>query len=305
MKVTHKECRHCNQTLEINMFKDVRRKNVSGRYNYYKHSYCHECEVKRQSEYNKTKPRREGTLSWDEYVKQKAESKKRRLESLAVEKEQRKIEREKLKQEKLKLKEKQRKLNEEAGKAKWNAWYAAYKESGIIERLQEEGRKKAEQERIAALETGVRVCGTCKEEKPLSQYHMRNRKRKDGSVYAVPYSNCKTCRRNKNRYYEHTPAGKAAKKRNRVIRDRRSRRATPKWLTPEQRKQIVDIYEHMRDCRVVTGEDYHVDHIVPLRGENVCGLHVPWNLQVLPACVNMAKSNQIEDTPYGPLEQVP
>lgn len=184
-----------------------------------------------------------------------------------------------------------------AGKDKWDAWYAEYKESGIVERMQEEWRKKAEQERVAALETGVRVCGTCKEEKPLSQYHMRNRKRKDGSVYAVPYSTCKTCRRNNNRYYNKTPTGKEVKKRNRVMRDRRSKKATPKWLTPEQRKQIVDIYEHMRDCRVVTGEDYHVDHIVPLRGENVCGLHVPWNLQVLPASVNMAKSNQIEVPP--------
>lgn len=291
MKDTHKECRLCKQALELNMFKDVRKKNGSGEYKYYKNSYCKECEVKRQAEYNKTRARPEGVLSWDEHVKQKAESKKKRLERLAAEKHQRKIEREKLKQEKLKLKEEQRKLNIEAGRAKWEAWFAAYKESGAIERMQQEWRKKAEQEREAMYAKGVKVCSTCKEEKPLSQYHMTTRKRKYHS-YKVPYSSCKTCRRTYNNYYEKTHEGKIKKRKRAALRDRRNRQATPKWLTKEHKQQIADTYELMRDCRAVTGEDYHVDHIVPLRGENICGLHVPWNLQVLPGYVNITKSNK-------------
>jgi len=68
--------------------------------------------------------------------------------------------------------------------------------------------------------------------------------------------------------------------------------ATPKWLTEEQIESIRLLYWLAEDLYAISGQKYHVDHIVPLQGKNVCGLHVPWNLQILPADINISKSNK-------------
>ena len=71
--------------------------------------------------------------------------------------------------------------------------------------------------------------------------------------------------------------------------------ATPKWLSRNHIMQIENLYWLCNDLKSVSGEIYHVDHIVPLRGKNVCGLHVPWNLQVLPADINLSKGSRHEN----------
>lgn len=78
---------------------------------------------------------------------------------------------------------------------------------------------------------------------------------------------------------------------------RRSHRiATPKWLTRRQKSEIRQLYQIAMTMTKTTGEQYVVDHIVPLRSEFVCGLHVPWNLRVITREENLAKSNQLVDT---------
>lgn len=69
----------------------------------------------------------------------------------------------------------------------------------------------------------------------------------------------------------------------------RKKQRVPLWLSDEQRTQIRRFYELAHKLTELHGVKYHVDHIVPLCGKGVCGLHVPWNLQVLTAHENQRK----------------
>lgn len=68
---------------------------------------------------------------------------------------------------------------------------------------------------------------------------------------------------------------------------------TPAWLTVEHKAAIVAIYKEAARRRK-DGEDVHVDHVVPLAGKLVCGLHVPWNLAIITARENQKKNNRFE-----------
>ena len=79
-------------------------------------------------------------------------------------------------------------------------------------------------------------------------------------------------------------------------RRRKHREATPPWLSREQKAQIRELYKIAITMTKTTGEQYVVDHIVPLRSDVVCGLHVPWNLRVIPRQENLLKSNKLIDS---------
>jgi hypothetical protein len=68
--------------------------------------------------------------------------------------------------------------------------------------------------------------------------------------------------------------------------------ATPSWLTEDQLADMARLHELCRKFEQLMPAKYHVDHIVPLQGKTVCGLNVPWNLQILEAKANIRKGNR-------------
>ena len=67
---------------------------------------------------------------------------------------------------------------------------------------------------------------------------------------------------------------------------------TPAWLTLVDFERIENEYRLAALQAKITGTIWHVDHIIPLQGKNVCGLHVPTNLKAIPGMDNLRKSNR-------------
>ena len=67
---------------------------------------------------------------------------------------------------------------------------------------------------------------------------------------------------------------------------------TPSWLNQAHFAEIEGTYHFAKVMEMITGRKYHVDHIEPLQGRDVSGMHVPWNLQVILAQENFRKGNK-------------
>ena len=67
---------------------------------------------------------------------------------------------------------------------------------------------------------------------------------------------------------------------------------TPVWLTAEDHRLMTDYYQMAKELEAIFPWKQHVDHIVPLQGKLVSGLHTPLNLQILSEAANLQKSNK-------------
>ena len=68
---------------------------------------------------------------------------------------------------------------------------------------------------------------------------------------------------------------------------------TPKWLTEDDIWLIKEAYDLAALRTKMFGFSWHVDHVVPLQGKSVSGLHVPTNLRVIPGVENIRKGNRV------------
>ena len=69
---------------------------------------------------------------------------------------------------------------------------------------------------------------------------------------------------------------------------------TPAWLDADDFWMMAQAHELAVLRTKMFGFPWHVDHVIPLRGKKVSGLHVPINLQVVPGIDNLRKSNGYE-----------
>ena len=161
----------------------------------------------------------------------------------------------------------------------------------------------------------MKTCKTCLEAKPESAFYKQSAR----GLLGVRGS-CKACDNVKKAQYREANRDKLlrdkqqdyAKNRDRYLADKKVYRRenkgairalnaarkhvvklrTPVWLSGDDFWLIKEAYKLAAHRTEIFGFQWDVDHIVPLQGTTVSGMHVPWNLQVIPATDNIRKKNK-------------
>lgn len=147
---------------------------------------------------------------------------------------------------------------------------------------------------IEAFYAGYSRCKACRIEvakecestkRALAKWRAKNRDVLRAKRRAREQANPEHMRALDRKAYEKNPARYAKK---RIDRRQSVKQATPAWSNTFL---VEEAYRLARMRNAATGFKWHVDHIVPLKNESVCGLHAHTNIQVIPALVNHRKSN--------------
>jgi len=144
-------------------------------------------------------------------------------------------------------------------------------------------------------------CKTCKSEQDRNSY-LKNKEARIAYIKSWSLQNVGKTQAYKRKYKELNPdVDKIYKRENKATvnfmnarRRANTKNRTPSWLTEFDRLKMKCYYQVASMRSRESGQKWHVDHIIPLQGENVCGLHVPNNLQIIPAIENMRKNNHYE-----------
>jgi len=162
-----------------------------------------------------------------------------------------------------------------------------------------------------------KICATCHKEKKLSAFYKQTKR----GILGVR-GTCKECDSIKKKEYrllnrEKLKASKKADyvknrqrnlevkkvyrqlnkgKINALVAARKAviKQRTPKWLSKTDVERIKNEYKLAALLSKITNESWHVDHIIPLQGENVSGLHTPNNLRAMRGVENISKKNKFE-----------
>lgn len=121
------------------------------------------------------------------------------------------------------------------------------------------------------------------------KYYERNRDKKIATAAEWSKANPERRRRQNAKWQKENPEKVNAKTRQRQAS---KLQRTPAWA---DHAEIEVFYRAAKLAEWLTGEKWEVDHIVPLQGREVSGLHWEVNLQLLPQTKNRVKSNKIED----------
>lgn len=136
-------------------------------------------------------------------------------------------------------------------------------------------------------DTYISWCKLCKN-KSSASWHERN-KQKHSEINAKWYQENKERHlANNKQWYENNKDVKLAST---TAREKRCILATPTWADKELIKELYILAKKLTEQ---TGIQHEVDHIVPLKGDKVSGLHVEHNLQVITAEENRRKSNKFQ-----------